>query len=129
MKEAQSLSDIDLKRAIGFKGKQSSFKGFKRNLNAIDPTINNDYDRAIELSKDVASKEKTSKDKSRKYKIATNVLGHNRYWNGVSKAVDINRNLTKNQALEIVDRTIKSAKIDFNALSKKQKEIIQAISP
>lgn len=129
VKQAQSLSDVDLKKALGFKGKQASFEGLKRNINAIDASIKKDYERAIELSKDVASKEKTQSQKSRKYKIATNVLGHNRFWNGINKAVDINRNLTKNQAIEIVDRTIKSAKIDYNALSKKQKQIIDSISP
>lgn len=81
------------------------------------------------MSKDIASKQTTAKQKSRKYKIATNILGHNRFWNGINKAIDINSSLTKNQAIEIVDRTIKSAKIDFQALSKKQKEIIDAISP
>jgi len=129
VKQAQNLSDSDLKKAIGFKGKQASFKGLKRNINAIDPSVNKDYERAQELSKHIASKEKTVKAKSIKYKIATKIIGHNRYWNGVDKAVDINRNLTKNQALEIVDRTIKSAKVDFQALSSQQKEIIQAISP
>lgn len=115
--------------AIQFKGKQSSFKGLRRNLNAIDPSIKMDYNRAIQMSKDIASKQTTAKQKSREYKIATNILGHNRFWNGINKAVNINPNLTKNQAIEIVDRTIKSAKVDFNMLSAKQKDIIMAISP
>lgn len=88
-----------------------------------------DFERAKELAQDIASKQKTVKEKSRKYKISTHIIGHNRFWNGVDKAVSINRNLSINEALEIVDRTIKSAKVDFNALSKNQKEILQAISP
>lgn len=125
-KEALSLSDSELKSRLNFHGKPSSFKGLKANIRNIDQSTNKDNQRSKDLIEYAVSKGKTTIAKKIIREKVIKTMEKNKFWFGVDKAKD----LGYTNPIKATDTSIRRVKkFGYNRLNKRQKAIIDAISP
>lgn len=125
-KEALSLSDNDLKKALNFKGVQASFEGLKRNINNVEQSQTKDNQRAKVLIDYTVNKSNVKAFQKARRQIAIKVIGKNTFWFGVDKA----KELGYGKPIKATDTSVRRAKqFGYNRLNKRQKQIIDAISP
>lgn len=125
-KEALQLSDDELKTRLNFHGKQSSFVGLKANIRNVDTSLTKDNQRTKDIITYGISKLKNPVFRKAKRNIIIEVTGKNRFWFGVDEA----KKLGYDNPIKATDTSIRRIKaFGYKRLNKRQKQIIDAISP
>lgn len=126
-KDALKLSDFDLKQIVGFKGKKSSFDGFKRNIK--------------EISFDLERKKGVLNDSLPKYtklgyrgkglnlvKVRLNkTLGLNTFFD-IAKEVQKKFGLSESESWSKTRDTLALANVSFKQLLPSEKEVLEYFS-
>lgn len=132
-KEALALSDKDLKQALGFKGKKTSFEGLKRNIKNLSVGIN-DKDklsrkeglRTLALPK-YAKFGYRGKRLSIIKKELSKAIGLNIFFD-ISKEVQTKFNVSTKQSFKLTNSILERAKKNYKKLSVIEKIILSYFS-
>lgn len=127
VKDIPSLSDFQLKKGIGFKGSQTSFKALKRNIVQLQYTQ--------ERKEDVSNRSLISYSKigyrgkglSRVNSQLRKSVGLNIFFD-IAKDVQKKHKLTEKQSYSATRKILKQAKLNYKRLDKKDKELLSYFS-
>ena len=127
VKDTKIMTDLQLKQALGFKGKKSSFEGLKRVIKQLQFDQNRQEkisDRSLQSYSKAGYRGKgLSKVKSQLRKS----VGLNIFFD-ISKEVKSKYGLTTNQSYRQTERILKQARINYGRLSQREKEILSYFS-
>ena len=126
-KEANSMSDSDLKKGLGFKGTNTSFKALKRNINQLQFTKER-KEGVSNLS--LVTYQKSGfrgKGLSRIKSQLRKGVGLNIFFD-IAKEVKDKYGLTKKESYRATDVIIKRAKSNYKKLDKKEKDLLSYFS-
>jgi len=127
VKEALKLSDLDLRKSVGFKGKKTSFEGFKRNVKEIGLTL----ERKQGILKDALPKYAKIGYIGKGLNLAKvrldKIIGLNVFFD-IAKEVQNKFGLTVSESYNKTSNMLQIAKFDFNQLSKSEKIILEFFS-
>ena len=127
VKDVEAMSNVQLKRAIGFKGKISSLEGFRRNVAQLQFT---QIRKESISNRTLISYQKAGyrgKGLSRVSHQLRKGIGLNTFFD-IAKKVQTTFNISKSQSYKRTDLILKKARINYKKLSKREKEILSYFS-
>lgn len=127
VRQALSMSDTQLRQALGFKGKKSSLEGLKRNIKQIQFNQNR--------KEQISNRSLTSYTKSGyRGKGLTRVKSQLRKTTGlniffdIAKDVQTKFNVSKERSYSETRTILKVARTNYKKLSKREKELLSYFS-
>lgn len=132
-KDALKMSDSDLKKALGFKGKKASFEGLKRNIKQIGVGVDkiDTKERKEGITNLSIPKYIKFGYRGKKLNIVKTEIrktaGLNIFYD-ISKKVQTEFNLSENQSYRRTDAILKIARINYANLTKREKELLSYFS-
>ena len=127
VKDVEVMSNVQLKRAIGFKGKISSLEGFRRNVAQLQFT---QIRKESISNRTLISYRKAGyrgKGLSRVSHQLRKGIGLNTFFD-IAKKVQTTFNISKSQSYKRTDLILKKARVNYKKLSKREKEILSYFS-
>lgn len=127
VKDIPNLSDNEIKKALGFKGTQTSFKGLKRNINQLYFTKERQESISNQSLSSYSKIGYRGKGLTRVKSQLRKTIGLNIFFD-IAKKVQDKYALTKKQSYRATDTILTQARKNFRRLDKKEKELLSYFS-
>jgi len=126
-KEALGLSDSELKKNLGFKGSQQSFKALKRNITQLSYTQERKQGVSNQSLIHYSNIGYRGKGLSRVKSQLRKGVGLNIFFD-IAKKVQKQYSLTEKQSYKATDTILRQAKVNYKRLDKKERELLSYFS-
>ena len=127
VKDVKTMSDLQIKKALGFKGKKASFLGLKRNINQLQFDLERKEGVSNSALPTYVKFGYRGKKLSRTKNELRKTVGLNIFFD-IAKKVQKEFKLTERQSYKRTDLILKQANINYKNLSKREKELLSYFS-